>query len=74
MGQDRRFTPDEVKFALSTVKHFKETWEEIERKNLDIDVKWKLNSEEFDDNYKDYWRVQDTEEVNKVVEEAIQNA
>jgi len=37
-------------------------------------VKWKLNSEEFDDNYKDYWRVQDTEEVNKVVEEAIQNA
>lgn len=74
MGQDRQFTTDEVKFALSTIKHFKATWEEIERKNLEIDVNWKIASEDFDENYTEYWRAQDDIEIEKVVDEAILNA
>jgi len=56
MGQDRRFTADEIKFAFSTIKHYKTTWEEVEKKNLEIDVKWKVNAEDFDENYREYWR------------------
>jgi len=74
MGQDRKFTADEIKFALSTIKHFKATWEEVERKNLEIDVKWKIAAEDFDENYTDFWRVQDDAEIDKQVDEAIQNA
>ena len=37
-------------------------------------MKWKIASEDFDDNYKDFWRIQDDAEVDKVIDEAIQNA
>ena len=39
MGQDRKFTEDEKNFALKTVKMYKDIWEELERKNLDHDIK-----------------------------------
>lgn len=42
MGQDRQFTEDEIKFVLDTVKHFKTVWEEVEKRNLEKDVKWKI--------------------------------
>lgn len=48
MGQDRQFTEDEIKFVLDTVKHFKTVWEEVEKRNLEKDVKWKIEANEYD--------------------------
>ena len=38
MGQDREFTADEKKFALQTVKQYRDIWEAREKENLKKDV------------------------------------
>lgn len=74
MGQDRQFTNDEVKFVLDTVNHFKSIWEEVERKNLEKDVKWKMDANEYDTLYIEHFKAQDETEMGKTIEEAIVNA
>jgi hypothetical protein len=59
MGQDRQFTKDEVKFALETVKYFKDCWEYREKSNLEADVNFKIENQEFDYNYKKFFEVKD---------------
>jgi hypothetical protein len=34
MGQDREFTEEEKKFALRTVRDFRDRWEQVEKDNL----------------------------------------
>lgn len=65
MGQDREFTADEIKFVLDTITHFKNVWEDIERKNLEKDVNWKVDANEFDNNYMDHFKAQDEAEIEK---------
>ena len=74
MGQDRQFTAEETKFVLETLKHFKAVWEEVERKNLEKDVKWKVDANEFDHLYIEHFKAQDEAEIEKAIEEAITNA
>ena len=52
MGQDREFTEEEVRFALSTVKFYGDEWERIEKKNLKQDIDRKLDNMEAETLYK----------------------
>lgn len=72
MGQDREFTEEELKFALDTVQHFKECWEKSERKNLRADIQWKLDANDWDKDYKEFFAEQDEMELSKLIEDAIQ--
>lgn len=74
MGQDRQFTEDEIKFVLETLKHFKEVWEKVERKNLEKDVQWKIDAIDYDNNYTDHFKTQDEAEIEKQIEEAVVGA
>ena len=56
MGQDRQFTEDEIKFVLDTLKHFKAVWEDVESKNLEQDVKWKIDANEYDHLYIEHFK------------------
>lgn len=38
LGQDREFTPDQIRLALDTVKNYRDEWERIERNNLSRDI------------------------------------
>ena len=38
MGQDREFTPEQIRLALDTVKQYRDDWERIERENLSRDI------------------------------------
>ena len=56
---------EEIKFVLETVKHFRTEWEEVERKNLEADVKWKVDAKEYDSLYIEHFRAQDEAEIEK---------
>ena len=71
LGQDRDFTDDEKRFALKTVQHFKETWEQIEEENLRKDVVWKIEANEYDKLYKEHFLIQDEAEIDKNIEEEV---
>lgn len=71
MGQDRQFTADEKNFALTTVRHFKKTWEAVEKKNLERDIAQKIEANDYDKLYKEYFEQQDLTEIDKCVDEAI---
>jgi hypothetical protein len=55
MGQDREFTEDEKKFALQTVKQYRDIWESREKENLKNDVLFKISNSDFDKLYKDHY-------------------
>lgn len=38
MGQDRPLTPEQIDFALQTVKSYSENWTALEKKNLKKDI------------------------------------
>ena len=42
MGQDRQFTADEIKYAIETVKFFKECWQNRDQVNVEHDVAYKI--------------------------------
>lgn len=71
MGQDREFTADERKFALQTVKQYRDIWEEREKENLKKDVLFKINNSDFDKLYKDHYESQDQQEIEKIIEESV---
>lgn len=60
MGQDREFTDDEIKFALRTVRQYRDKWEEIEKKNLESDILKRLKSIAFDKEYKENFEALDS--------------
>lgn len=59
---------------MDTVTHFKNVWEKVERTNLEKDVKWKIDANEYDHLYIEHFKAQDEAEIEKAVEEAITNA
>ena len=71
MGQDREFTAEEKACALKCVKHYQDSWEAREKKNLEHDVVAKINSMEYDRLYKEHFEAQDAAELDKQIEEAI---
>ena len=64
MGQDKELSDEDKRFVLSTVKAYKELWEEIERNNLTKDRSKRLSTigedKEFNENEQP--RLQDDEE------------
>ena len=71
LGQDREFTPDEIKFAQRTVRDYAAQWELIEKRNLEQDVLQRLVSIQSDLEYKKEREVPDNQELEKKIEEAI---
>ena len=45
------FTEEQLKFALKTVKTYRDRWEELEKENLQRDVHKKVEDEERDKTY-----------------------
>jgi len=71
MGQDRAFTQDEIDFALKAVKNYRDTWEALEKKNLEHDVNLALKYKEWDLLYKEHFLVQDDVKLEETVDETI---
>ena len=71
MGQDREFTDDEKRFALNTIKNFKEIWESTEKENLLRDRNRKLELIDLDKEFFDNELAKFIEEEDKYVEENV---
>lgn len=74
LGQDRKFTEDEINFALKCIKDYQDAWEETERVNLDADVRYKVEMAEFDKYYREHYETQDNAEIESLVDQATQDA
>lgn len=74
LGQDRQFTSDQKTYALQTAKFFADTWEAVERANLEKDVQFRVDNVDFDENYRQFFDEQDREATEMLVEDAIKIA
>jgi hypothetical protein len=63
MGQDRTFTEEERLFALRTVQHYRDRWEQSERDNLKSDIEKKIHKVEQTKIYKEQHEAQDLQEL-----------
>ena len=70
LGQDRQFTEEEIKFALDTTKYYRDEWQNIEQKNLRMDINRKLNNMEAEKLYKEVNEALDIAEADRLAEEA----
>jgi len=71
LGQDREFTPEQIKFAQRTVRDFASQWEKIEHHNLEQDVFLRIASIEHDVEYKKTKEPADNQALEKAVEESV---
>jgi hypothetical protein len=71
LGQDRELTPDERRFALSTVKSFKEIWERTEKESLTKDRDRQLAVLESDKEFMDNESAKVQDEEDRYVEEEL---
>ena len=71
LGQDREFTQEEKKLALRTVRDYKETWEKIEKSNLEQDILRRIKTIQRDKEYKENHEAIDAQALEKQVEEAF---
>jgi hypothetical protein len=71
LGQDREFTPDQIKFAQRTVRDFASQWEKIEHHNLEQDIFLRIASIEHDAEYKKLREPADNQALEKTVEESV---
>jgi hypothetical protein len=53
LGQDRELADDDKRFALTTIKNFKEIWEKTEQENLKKDRNRKLEIIQIDKDFTD---------------------
>lgn len=60
--------------ALRVVQRFRDRWEDLEKENLKSDVDSKFERQEFDRSYKENFEPQDQNELERVVDDAINNA
>ena len=67
LGQDRCFTEKEVSFAIETVKKYRDTWEKLEKKNLEHDVNLSLKYTEYDMLYVDHYSARDEERFEEFI-------
>jgi len=44
MGQDCEYAEDKIKFALRTVRAYRDRWEQVEKDNLEQDIMLRLRS------------------------------
>jgi hypothetical protein len=71
MGQDKEFTEEERKIALRTVRTFKDQWEELERVNLENDVRLRIYNRSTDKAYKMTNEDLDHQAMEKKVDESV---
>jgi len=71
LGQDRQYTQDEIQFALKAVKNYRDTWEALEKRNLEHDVNLALKYRDWDNTYKEHYIVQDDARLDEAVDEMI---
>ena len=71
MGQDREFTEDEKKFALRTVRDYRDRWEQVERDNLQSDIVRRVQRIKYDREYKEHREQVDAQALEKRIEEKL---
>lgn len=71
MGQDRKYSEDNIHLALRTVKSYINTWEEVEKENLRKDVERLGASKESDRNYVELESQKAQDEEDKYVEDRV---
>lgn len=71
LGQDREFTPEQIRYALDTVKLYRNEWERIEKANLRKDIDRKLDNMDAERMYKEVHEPMDIAEADKRAEEAV---
>ena len=71
LGQDREFTPEEIKLAQRTIRDFASHWENVERINLEQDVQQRLSFIASDLEYKQQREVPDNQDLEKKIEESV---
>lgn len=71
LGQDREFTPEQIQYALDTVKLYQDEWERIEKANLRKDIDRKLDNMDAEKAYKDHYEAMDIQEAERRAEEAF---
>ena len=74
MGQDRQFTIEEKNFALDCIRSYRNTWEALEKKNLEHDVQLQISHQAYDKLYRDHYAAKDEAEMEKVISESILQA
>lgn len=70
LGQDREFTEEQVKFALDSVKMYREEWERIENENLKFDINKKIELQDYEKQYKEKYEAEDIAQLDKLAEDA----
>lgn len=70
LGQDREFTDEQVKFALNTVKMYRDEWVKIENENLKKDIEKKIEQGDFEKAYKETNEALDIAQLDKLAEDA----
>ena len=70
LGQDRCFTPEQIRYSLDQIKYYTSEWERIENDNLRADIERKLAELDSDRIYKETNEALDVNELEKRAEEA----
>ena len=71
LGQDRCYTDEMKEKILNIVEHFRDTWENLECKNLKADIAAKFERTDYDKVYKEHYESIDNNELDKRVEEFL---
>ena len=74
MGQDRAYSPEQKLAALRCVQEYRDRWEALEKENLGADVNAKLERQEMNAVYREHHEQLDTQELERLVEEAVNSA
>ena len=70
LGQDREFTPEEIRFALECAKNYRDEWQRIEKDNLTRDIDRKMDNMDASKQYREVNEAIDIAESEKRAEEA----
>ena len=68
LGQDRAFSQDEINFALKAVKHYRDTWEQLDQNNLRHDLEQQIKYQDYDKDYKERLQQMDEAKLDDMVE------
>jgi len=71
LGQDREFSAEQIRYALDTVRLYRDEWERIEVENLSKDINRKLDNMDAERTYREVHEPMDASEAEKKAEEAV---
>lgn len=74
LGQDRCYSDEMKEQILEIVKNYRDTWENLEAENLRKDINAKFERAEYDKLYKEHFESIDQSELDKRVDEFLQNS